>query len=283
MSTIPNLAARVAVVLVRPIYPRNIGMCARAMANMGVSRLVLIAPQCELTEDAKQGATNAQSVLRNAVIYPSLDAFAETEGDGLRIAFSGRAGKLRVPDRFDLKLDALRAQNKPLLFDSSAPLHLIFGPEDDGLNDDEIRLAHHVCALPTFGEFFSMNLSHAVMLSLYTLRTRLEPLVNDPQAAVVATRLKPNNLGSKSADELAKEERRLRRAPRYFPEETLKAWLEALGFEIDARRVNALRILNRLLLENEPTHDELRVLEAILQQTVRKLKNAKPHAEPTQD
>jgi hypothetical protein len=31
--------------------------------------------------------------------------------------------------------------------------------------------------------------------------------------------------------------------------------------------------LSRMLLENEPSHDELKVLESILQQTIRKLKS----------
>ncbi|MCM2282884.1 MAG: RNA methyltransferase [Bdellovibrionaceae bacterium] len=267
-----NFQSRVQVVLIRSIYPRNIGMCARAMANMGVSRLILVAPQCELTEEAKQGATSAQQILRDATIYPSLRAFDQNEGGGLRFAFSARAGKLRIPDRFDVKLEALKAQAKPLLVSSETPLQLFFGPEDDGLNDEEIRLANHVCALPTYGDFFSMNLSHAVMLALYTMRMKFTREAENPLDAVKATRLTPEHLHEKSEEERAKEIRNLRRTPRYFPEETLKTWLEVLGFEIDSRRVNALRVLNRILLENEPTPDELRVLEAILQQTIRKLR-----------
>lgn len=267
-----NFSSRVCVVLVRSIYPRNVGMCARAMANMGVTRLILISPQCEITEDAKQGATKAQKILREATVYKSLTDFEHEEGEGLRIAFSGRAGKLRVPERFDLKLDALKLQNTPLLFNPEIPIQLFFGPEDDGLNDEEIKDANHVCALPTYGDFFSMNLSHAVMLGLYVLRSKLDPEVEDVLKAVKETRLKPGNLQPKSVGELEKESRSAKRAPRYFPEETIRLWLETLGFELDNRRVNALRVLTRMLLENEPTPDELRVLEAVLQQTVRKLK-----------
>ena len=91
-------------------------------------------------------------------------------------------------------------------------------------------------------------------------------------AAARDSRLQPMNQRPKSAGEIEKERRRARRAPRYFPEETLKSWLETLGFELGDRRANALRTLNRVLLENEPTPEELRVLEAIVRQTVRKLR-----------
>lgn len=259
-----NPLSRVNVVLVRPMYPRNIGMCARSMANMGIGRLVLIAPQCELNYDAQQGATHAQEILKEAKIYSSLDAFYTDEGEGVRIALSGRAGELRTPVRLDVKLRELSKDSR--FHGSDDPIYLIFGPEDDGLNDDEIRDAHHVCSLPTYGEFFSMNLSHAVMLTSYIVSSTLVPEGGAP--------IKPSAKSSapKSEGELQKERLKAMRAPKYFPEQTIKTWLETLGFDVETHTVNAARTLNRILLENEPTQDELRVLESVIQQTIRKLK-----------
>ena len=51
----------VRVVLVRPIYERNIGAASRAMANMGFKQLILIDPKCELTYEAQQAAATAQT------------------------------------------------------------------------------------------------------------------------------------------------------------------------------------------------------------------------------
>lgn len=262
-----NPGDRITVVLVRPIYPRNIGMCARAMANMGCGRLVLIAPQTEITEDAKQGATKAQAVLRGAITYPSLSEFYASEGEGLRLALSGRDGRLRTPEKLDTKLAQLNAAANSMLADTTIPIYLFFGPEDDGLNDEEIRHMHHVCSLPTYGEFFSMNLSHAVMLALYLLRSTL----HDPSLDFISPQQSSD--ATKSEGELMKERLRAIRAPKYFPEKTIDTWLDTLGFDLDNRRVNAGRILKRILLENEPTHDELRILEAVIQQTVRKLQS----------
>ena len=55
--------SRIAVVLHRPIYGRNVGMCARAMANMGLERLIVVGARGEIGVDAKQGAAHAQDVL----------------------------------------------------------------------------------------------------------------------------------------------------------------------------------------------------------------------------
>lgn len=270
------LDSRISVVLVRSIYPRNIGMCARAMANMGVGRLVLVAPQCELTEEAKQGATKAQKVLRESVRYANLEDFHAAEGEGTRIALSARGGRLRLPERLDLKLQALGTKPSSRLLDSTDPIYMMFGPEDDGLSDDEIRHVHHVCSLPTFGDFFSMNLSHAVMLSLYVLRTFLS--ANECQASPPSG--EPSSRESVSGESLSHESldaapaRRSANTnigPMFFPENTIDRWLETVGFNLGSRRVNAGRVIKRVLLENEPTPDELRVLEAIIQQTIRKL------------
>jgi TrmH family RNA methyltransferase len=256
---------RINVVLVRPMYPRNIGMCARSMSNMGVSRLVLIAPQCDLDYEAQQGATHAQEILRSARIYASLEEFYASEGEGVRIAMSGRAGELRAPERLDVML--AKAKESSRLFGTSDPIYLFFGAEDDGLSDTEIKDAHHVCLLPTFGEQYSMNLSHAVMLSLYLVVSKLVPQAAAPE------KLSAKSTKLKSEGELQKEKLKAAHAPKYFPEETIKNWLETLGFDVQSHRVNAARTIKRLLLENEPTQDELRVLESVIQQTIRKLKS----------
>ena len=48
-----------------------------------------------------------------------------------------------------------------------------------------------------------------------------------------------------------------------------------MGFNIQARRASAYLTLRRLLLFNRPTQHETQVLEAILQQNLRRLKGEK--------
>jgi tRNA/rRNA methyltransferase len=46
---------------------------------------------------------------------------------------------------------------------------LLFGPEDTGLANEELRLCHAVVTIPTSREFTSLNLSHAVMILCYEI------------------------------------------------------------------------------------------------------------------
>jgi TrmH family RNA methyltransferase len=243
-------SGRVHVVLNRPIYPRNVGMCARAVANMGLADLIIIGPRAELShEEAKQGAANAQSVLASARIYPNLDSFFAKEGEGVRIALSGRDGRLICSSEFGHRANLL---NTP------EPLYLFFGPEDDGLSNEETHLCNHVCRLPTFGTISSLNLSHAVLLTLFMLQAeRGTPTVS---AA-----------GSEAGDETtAPAQKSLR--PLYYPRESIHEWLDALGFNLSARRVSIEKSINRIFLANVPKSDDLRLLDSVLQQTIRKLK-----------
>jgi tRNA/rRNA methyltransferase len=225
-------------------------MCARALANMGLERLILINPQCDpFSEEGRQGAANAQSVLRQAIIYDSQQHFLEQEGDGLRIALSGRDGRLRLPDELGPTLTKITADPTHRVHDAKVPIHLLFGPEDDGLANEEMELAHYICRLPTFGEVTSLNLSHAVLLTAYMVRSAL--LGAKPQGST--------------------ESPRIERRPAYYPSESIHRWLEALGFDLSAPRVNIEKTLNRIFLSHCSDETELRILDSVLHQTIRKL------------
>ncbi len=94
---------KVAVVLVEPEGPANIGMIARTMKNFGFSRLVLINPN--LSEESYAYAVHARDVLENALI---LDSFEEAlELFDFTVGTTGKPGKRFIPHR--RPLDALGA------------------------------------------------------------------------------------------------------------------------------------------------------------------------------
>lgn len=262
MTSPTTLLNRLNVVLHRPIYPRNIGMCARAMANMGTTRLVIVGLQCELNAEARQGAAHAQTVLREATLYRDLTAFLASEGEGFRIALSGREGGLKKqPDSLeDIMAKAVMDPEHPMIRNTTAPIYLMFGAENDGMTNEEMELCHHICHLPTFGEITSLNLSHAVLLALYIVHRSLRDATAIEPPVSVPTMLAPVSTSAKS--------------PLYHPQETIHCWLKALGFDLSAPRVNIEKTLNRILLSRAPTADELRILDAVLRQTVRKLESA---------
>ena len=70
---------RIRIVLVEPKEPGNIGAVARAMKNMGLSRLYLVAPPDFRSGDARKMAHGSGDVLYGATVFETLeDALAGT-------------------------------------------------------------------------------------------------------------------------------------------------------------------------------------------------------------
>ena len=146
------------------------------------------------------------------------------------------------------------------LLDQSQAIYLFFGTEDNGLSAEEMALCHFVCRLPTFTEINSLNLSHAVLLALYIVRTALTSVGSSQVAA--ASSLAPTDDAPIAGDNVR------------YPQSLIKEWLALLGFNLDSPRINIEKTLNRILLGRAPTTEELRTLNNVLQQTVRRLKKS---------
>jgi tRNA/rRNA methyltransferase len=235
---------QIRVVLVRPKYSRNVGMVARAMANYGLKHLILIEPQCEMNMEAHEGAAGGQGPLQKIQIYPHWQRFYDWEQEGIRIAFSARDGKKR--ETFDFS-ELLVANDEFKTEMSTKTTYLIFGPEDHGLSDSDLDFVHRVVHLPLPGDVKSMNLSHAVLTALTLIYNSLKL-----QATVESEEPKEKI---------------------FFPEQTLKKWMEALHMDVTTHhRVNAYSVLKKLILKSFPTPKELKMFETVVQQTLRKLK-----------
>ncbi len=67
----------VKVVLVGTSHSGNIGSAARAMKVMGLSEMVLVAPQCEVDAQAIALAAGASEIALNATVVDSLEQAIE--------------------------------------------------------------------------------------------------------------------------------------------------------------------------------------------------------------
>lgn len=246
------------IVLVRTIYERNIGATSRAMSNMGVEKLILIDPKCEITFEAQQTAATGQVGLQNRTTYKSWDEFMAQEPESIKIAFTARDGKGRqVRDIDDVLNDiADHAPQFQLQSDEPYTVHLVFGPEDWGLAGEDLEYANFCACLPTFGENWSLNLAQATLLGMFSLRKIWG--------------------GNRTKLDGGKK----RRAPQGIqgidPDQTLKAFIEEMGFDLTKqRKINAYTVLRRMLLQNTPTKKELVILETVLQQATRKIREWK--------
>lgn len=157
----PSPLANVAVVLIEPQGPLNIGSVCRVMMNFGLSDLRLVNPQTDhLGDEARRMAVRAAPLLEQAQIFSSLpDALS---GCTLAIGTTRRFGKYR--EDFIHPDDAGR---EILAAASSAPTALVFGREDRGLLTNELDLCQRLLTIPTSDELPSMNLAQAVAVCVY--------------------------------------------------------------------------------------------------------------------
>ncbi len=151
------------IVLVSPLYEGNVGFTARVMKNFGFLRLVLIDP-CTLGEEACARAAHAQDVLRSAELCTIEDIFARSN---IVIATTGTVSKsvchsMRMPFFSPREL-------RERVQDAGGRISILFGRENWGLNNEEVKRSDMICTIPTTDEYPILNLSHAVGVVCYEL------------------------------------------------------------------------------------------------------------------
>lgn len=154
----------VAVVLVEPAGPLNVGSVARLCANFEISDLRLVAPRCDhLGEEARRMAVHAETLLEHAQLFPDLpSALADCRRV---VATSGRTEEECLP--------LSSAQECLGWLAATPPEHqsaLVFGREDRGLSNQELLQAGRLLRLSTSASYASLNLSHAVGICLHELQ-----------------------------------------------------------------------------------------------------------------
>ncbi|MBM4016703.1 MAG: hypothetical protein FJ293_17305, partial [Planctomycetes bacterium] len=154
----------VAVVLVEPAEPGNVGAVARSMWNLGAGDLRIVAPDpvhraALLGKAARDRACHGQPVLAAARCFDDLRG--ALAGLGRAYAFSARVGKQRQPR------SALSAAAAAIAADPTLRAALIFGREDSGLTTAEIEQAHELVTIPAPGADPVLNLSHATTIALW--------------------------------------------------------------------------------------------------------------------
>lgn len=152
----------ISVILVSPKYEGNVGSCVRLLANFGIKNLAIVDPRVDLkskeffslsTEGIKSVKIKIFGSLKEAVENFSI-VFATTSSRGRK--------KLKVEDIIKIK-DYIMEIPK------GTKIGLLFGPEDRGLSTEEIQYANKIFKIPTSPFYPTLNLSHAVAITLYEM------------------------------------------------------------------------------------------------------------------
>ncbi len=150
------------IVLHQPRHPENIGSVARAMCNMGFRRLVVIdPPNFDLNKILKLATHAASDVVDKASICTDLkDALSHFNYVvGTTARLGGQRQVVNTPSKLAQKLVPISIENR---------IAILFGPEDRGLSNEDIRYCHALVNIPS-AEFSSLNLAQAVMIICYEI------------------------------------------------------------------------------------------------------------------
>lgn len=224
-----------AVVLVRPREEGNVGAAARAMANMGLDRLILVEPAAAIGKVGTAFAVGAKPILdgieRAAGLHQALAPFRRVIG-----TTSTRDRRLGIPLLSPRELPGWLAQDPP-----GTPTALVFGPEVGGLTNEELALASAVVTIPCSPVQPTLNLAQAVLILSYELF-----LARGAETAPVAPPEPPASAAE--IDGLLGHAAEV---------------LERVGFARDDSYAGVLRDLRRLAARAAPDSRDVRVLRGI--------------------
>ncbi|WP_423128651.1 tRNA/rRNA methyltransferase [Gaoshiqia sp. Z1-71] len=150
-------------ILVEPSTPENVGAAARAMKTMGFGEMRLVNPCDHLSGPARWLAHASNDILEQAQVFASFEA-AISDLDFV----IGTTAKQRL-----VKEDYLSTRDLPGLLlgkgQSIQKVAIVFGREDSGLRNDELKQCDLVSTVPLQTNYPSLNLAQAVMLYAYEL------------------------------------------------------------------------------------------------------------------
>ena len=156
--------SNISIVLHKPRHPENIGAAARSMCNMGLSKLVVVNPENYILKKVLKLATHvAADIVENIEFHEdlkeALSVYNYVVGTTARLG--GERQVVNSPSKLAEKLIPISRKNR---------IAIIFGPEDKGLSNEDIRLCHILVNIPT-AEFSSLNLAQAVMIICFEIFT----------------------------------------------------------------------------------------------------------------
>ncbi|SHM79844.1 tRNA/rRNA methyltransferase/tRNA (cytidine32/uridine32-2'-O)-methyltransferase [Pseudomonas asturiensis] len=235
------------VVLVGTTHPGNIGGAARAMKNMGLSRLVLVDPRIFPSPDADARASGATDILEGAQVVATLEE--ALVGCRLVLGTSARDRSLPWP-MLDPRASGVKVVEQA---GQGAEVALVFGREHAGLTNEELQRCHFHVHIPSDPGFSSLNLAAAVQVLSYEVR--MSWLAASEQPAQGEASKAAHSAELATMDEMEG----------FYGH--LEATLVAIGFLDPEKPRHLMARLRRLFGRSEVEHSELSILRGILTET----------------
>lgn len=156
------MLAHIKIVLVETSHPGNIGAVARAMKNMSLANLTLVAPKIFPSAEATSRAAGADDILARAVVCQTLTE--ALQDCAVVIGASARLRTISWPQLQPRECTSLLQSLAP-----NTPVAIVFGRENSGLKNEELDLCQYLLHIPCNPQFSSLNLAAAVQVIGYEL------------------------------------------------------------------------------------------------------------------
>ena len=180
---------RIRIVLINTSHPGNIGAVARAMKNMGFTRLYLVQPQHYPDPAAVGRASGATDILDAAQVVESLeDALA-----GCRLVVGASARERRIPWPVVTPRDL--ADEVGGAAAQAGDVAILFGREDRGLTNEELQRCNLHVHIPANPDYSSLNLAMAVQVITYELRMKFLSSAVGEKSSQLASMTSPQDAG----------------------------------------------------------------------------------------
>ncbi len=171
-----KILQRVRIVMVYTSHPGNIGAAARAMKNMGLSQLVLVAPADFPGYEACQRAAGADDILNQATVVETLEQALQG-----CVFVAGTSARSRTIDWSVYSPEDCAQTCLTHAADADCDVAVVFGRERSGLTNKELELCNALVHIPTSEVYSSLNVAAAVQILCYELRrTALKNVSAEP-------------------------------------------------------------------------------------------------------
>ncbi len=242
--------AHIRFVMVETTHSGNVGACARAMKTMGLTRLSLVNPLCQLDEQAYAMASGAIDILDNIERFDTLEqAIADCQ---LVVGASARSRSLPWPM---LDPDAFGAE----VMSQGGQVAVLLGREASGLTNEELALCHYHVHIPANPEYSSLNVAAAAQLLAWACRRQALLNQSGVQAEASAGDLVP-------IDELASA----KQLQSFF--DHWQRQLVEIGFLDPNNPKHLVTRLRRFLMRAKPEANEINIMRGILTETDKTIK-----------
>ncbi len=153
----------ISIVMINTTHPGNIGAAARALKNMGLSKLVLVEPKEYPTAKAVWRAAGATDVLEQVEVVDSLDA--AIADCSLVIGTSARERRIPWP-----LLTPRECGDRVWCEAEQHKVAILFGREDRGMTNEELQKCHYHVHIPANPEYSALNIAAAIQVICYEIR-----------------------------------------------------------------------------------------------------------------